>query len=117
VDTGSGAGFYRYWLAGLDKQREVVVRTLIALLMLSTATSSEAQEATKWMVGPSGPTLGMTDITAKPSFTFRTGDTPGAYVTVNPNGTIEYGKDYTPDAAARIFWDALGFERKARNCQ
>ena len=29
-------------------------------------------------------------------------------VTINPNGTIEYGKDYTPDKAAKMFWEALG---------
>ena len=29
-------------------------------------------------------------------------------VTIHPDGTIEYGKDYTPDKAARIFWETLG---------
>jgi len=29
-------------------------------------------------------------------------------VTIRPNGVIEYGPDYTPDAAAKVFWEALG---------
>lgn len=29
-------------------------------------------------------------------------------VTIRPNGVIEYGPDYTPDAAAKAFWEALG---------
>jgi hypothetical protein len=38
----------------------------------------------------------------------------GQLVTIRPNGEIEYGKDYTPDAAAKAFWDAIGLERKNR---
>lgn len=30
-----------------------------------------------------------------------------ALVTVKPDGTLEYGEGYTPDEAARTFWDAL----------
>lgn len=29
-------------------------------------------------------------------------------VTIHPDGTIEYGKDYTPDTAAKVFWEAIG---------
>ena len=29
-------------------------------------------------------------------------------VTIHPNGAIEYGPNYTPDEASRIFWEALG---------
>jgi|SRR5690348_2341492 len=29
-------------------------------------------------------------------------------VTIHLDGTIEYGKDYTPDKAAKVFWEALG---------
>ena len=29
-------------------------------------------------------------------------------VTIKPDGVIEYSPDYTPDAAAKIFWEALG---------
>lgn len=32
-------------------------------------------------------------------------------VTIRPNGTIEYGANYTPDAAAKILWEAVGFRR------
>lgn len=28
-------------------------------------------------------------------------------VTIRPDGTITYGKDYTPELAAKIFWEAL----------
>lgn len=35
-------------------------------------------------------------------------------VIIHPDGRIEYGEGYTPDAAAKIFWDALGYERKQR---
>lgn len=30
-----------------------------------------------------------------------------ALVTIRPSGELEYGADYTPDEAARRFWDAL----------
>lgn len=29
-------------------------------------------------------------------------------VVVHTDGTVEYGKDYTPDKAARQFWEAMG---------
>jgi len=29
-------------------------------------------------------------------------------VTIHPNGTIEYGPNYTPDETTRVFWEALG---------
>jgi len=35
-------------------------------------------------------------------------------VTIKPDGEIVYGEGYTPDAAAKAFWDALGYERKRR---
>jgi hypothetical protein len=28
-------------------------------------------------------------------------------VTIHPNGTLEYGPGYSPDEAARRFWDAM----------
>jgi hypothetical protein len=45
----------------------------------------------------------------KPSITIA------GLVTIRPDGQIEYHEGYTPDIAARIFWDALGVERKARS--
>ncbi len=44
-----------------------------------------------------------------PSFTIAN------LVTIRPDGTIEYGEGYTPDAAAKEFWDAIGLERKQRS--
>ena len=32
---------------------------------------------------------------------------PEPLVTVKCDGTITYGKDYEPDKAARIFWEAM----------
>lgn len=39
-------------------------------------------------------------------------------VTINPDGTLDYGPDYNPDEAARIFWDSLRRYMGARctNC-
>ncbi len=48
-------------------------------------------------------------VSQNPSFTIRVGKT---MVTIRPDGTIEYGEGYTPDAAAKAFWDAMGLERK-----
>jgi len=28
-------------------------------------------------------------------------------VTIHPDGTLEYGEGYTPDEAARLFWEAM----------
>lgn len=39
---------------------------------------------------------------------------PDAWVTIAHDGTITYGPGYTPDAAAKVFWDAVGLERKCR---
>lgn len=46
-----------------------------------------------------------------PSLTINVGKT---HVTIQPDGTIIYGEGYTPDAAAKAFWDAVGLERKER---
>ncbi len=35
----------------------------------------------------------------------------GGLVTIHPDGTIEYGPGYTPDAAAKVFWQAIGEQR------
>jgi hypothetical protein len=39
-------------------------------------------------------------------------------VSIHPDGTLEYGPGYEPDAAARTFWDALRRYMPARcpNC-
>lgn len=43
---------------------------------------------------------------APPDIIIASGD-GGPLVTIHPNGELEYGPDYTPDEAARAFWDAL----------
>lgn len=35
-------------------------------------------------------------------------------VTIKPNGELKYGPGYTPDEAARCFWDALRYLAPAR---
>ena len=35
------------------------------------------------------------------------GENGASLVTIHPTGELEYGPDYTPDEAARAFWDAL----------
>ena len=49
-------------------------------------------------------------------FTQKSGDRyeSKALVTIRPDGSIEYGEGYTPDAAAKALWDAVGLERKCR---
>jgi hypothetical protein len=32
---------------------------------------------------------------------------PETFVIVHPDGTLEYGPGYTPDAAAKAFWEAI----------
>lgn len=32
-------------------------------------------------------------------------------VTIKPDGSIEYGPNYTPDATAKAMWEAMGFRR------
>ena len=44
------------------------------------------------------------------------GDKRGLLVSIKPDGTLEYGKDYTPDAAAKVFWEAMAAEA-ARVCK
>ncbi len=36
------------------------------------------------------------------------GDGLDFLVKIHPDGSLEYGPDYTPDEAARVFWSALG---------
>ena len=31
----------------------------------------------------------------------------GAVITIKADGTVEYSRDYTPDEAARAFWEAV----------
>lgn len=45
------------------------------------------------------------------------GNPTHALVTIKPSGEILYSDDYRPDEAAKIFWNAVGFEAKARNCK
>lgn len=35
------------------------------------------------------------------------GDDGVPLVRIHPDGTLEYGPNYTPDEAARTFWDAM----------
>ncbi|REE61472.1 hypothetical protein BX257_4051 [Streptomyces sp. 3212.3] len=37
----------------------------------------------------------------------------GQLVAIHPDGRLEYGPDYTPDAAARAFWEAMAARRRS----
>ncbi len=80
------------------------------LLMLSIARADDLT------VQGGGMLFGI-DPGSQPSLRIQAGKAPDAYVTIKPDGAIEYGKDYTPDGAARALWDAVGVERAARNCK
>jgi hypothetical protein len=51
--------------------------------------------------------------TAPPSISIL-GEDRRPLVTIQPNGTLEYGPGYDPDEAARRFWDAMRFHMPAR---
>lgn len=54
---------------------------------------------------------------AVPTITINS-DSGRPLVTINPNGTLEYGEGYDPDDAARRFWEALRIHMPHRcpNC-
>lgn len=85
-----------------------MIRRLGALMLLSTPALAEDV----WVmpqIGGISSGLVLLRITM--------GKSPEAFVAIKPTGEIEYGKDYTPDAAAKALWDAIGTERAARNCK
>lgn len=49
-----------------------------------------------WVINPPPP----------PNITIN-GEDGNPLVIIHPNGELEYGPTYTPDAAARAFWDAM----------
>jgi hypothetical protein len=49
-----------------------------------------------------------------PSISIMSEDNLTPLVTIHPNGTLEYGPGYTPDEAARRFWDAMRHLAPAR---
>lgn len=62
-----------------------------------------------------GPTEGVVIAPpAAPSISILSEDNRTPLVTIHPNGTLEYGPDYTPDEAARRFWDAMRHLAPAR---
>lgn len=85
--------------------------TVVLFLLLAVAPAV-AEETSPLF----SSTVTMFNTNVKPSLSIRMGDAPDAYVIIHPDGSIEYGKDYAPDAAAKVLWDAVGIERKARNC-
>lgn len=36
----------------------------------------------------------------------------GILVSINPDGSLEYGENYEPDEAARVFWEAMARQRE-----
>lgn len=83
---------------------------------IGTMTSTESSEATTGELKFKSADIGSQTLTfgnfnSNLSLTVSVGKT---YVTIKPDGEIVYGEGYTPDAAAKAFWDALGYERKQR---
>lgn len=54
------------------------------------------------------------DFTPKPQTITITGADNAPLVTIHPDGTLDYGPDYTPDAAAHAFWEAMRCYMPAR---
>jgi len=107
-DTAIGATPHRDpepRVVGLDhfKAMGAVSHTVVATGPQGTPTSDET--ASHFVV----------DTAALQSFTLQPppntiqimGENGTPLVTIHPTGELEYGPDYTPDEAARCFWDAL----------
>ena len=87
--------------------KRIVIVIAIAIAA-GVGQASRAQDAgsSEWVRG--------TIITLNnPSFRISAGK---LLVTIKPDGSLEYGSDYTPDAAAKAFWDAVQDEGR-RRCQ
>lgn len=74
-----------------------MMRIIVAVLMLAVFVPARAEDIPSWTsgsvsIGAFGP----------PSIVISN------LVTIKPDGTIVYGPNYTPDEAARVFWEALG---------
>ena len=44
-------------------------------------------------------------------FTLVISGSDGPIVSIRPDGTIEYGPNYVPDEAAKVFWTAVSYNR------
>lgn len=92
-----------------------MTRIIIALAMFFASGLTYAQDIGGGVIGQDTSGTSHFWIPSNPlSIVISSGN---VLVTIKPDGTIEYGKDYTPDAAAKAFWNAVLIERKARNCQ
>jgi hypothetical protein len=82
-----------------------MLTTLLFLFLLSA--SALAKDVT--LSPRSGATFTAVTSDQPNTITFSFGVENGAdnYVRLNPNGTIEYGKDYHPDKGAKEFWDLI----------
>jgi hypothetical protein len=90
---------------------------VLALLMMgSVALAEEVKPLSPLWSGNGSISVGTTD-PGPMSLRIQTGKSPEAFVTIQPDGTIIYGKDYAPDEAAKALWDAVGGERRARDCK
>lgn len=57
-----------------------------------------------WVIQPGPPN----------AMSFRVVEPSGPVVTIHPDGTIEFGKGYTPEGAALVFWREVA--RMNRRC-
>lgn len=74
--------------------------TLFCLLIASPAFAE--QDGTSYIVKRNTPTV--------QTFLLSIENAEGALVKIRPDGSIVYGQKYTPDEAAKIFWEAMGKE-------
>lgn len=61
-----------------------------------------------WFLAKQASTTIRIPIVREVSYFFLFGDDGNLLVCVGRDGKVEYGSNYTPDEAARIFWEALG---------
>lgn len=48
----------------------------------------------------------------EPTYMIVIRDAKGMLVGIKPDGTLEYGKNYAPAAAAKLFWEAMAIEAR-----
>ncbi len=66
---------------------------------------------TKSRTATTAPDLGVSGVGTTIAWTVKPSLNVLSLVTIHPDGKIEYHEGYTPDAAAKAMWDAMGFRR------
>lgn len=96
-------------------KRLVAVAILLGASVANAETPSSGSTLGPAIVSSNGLAVGTTVaplVMFGPPSIVIDGANGSPLVTIKPDGTIVYGDGYTPDAAAKAFWDAVG--RRAR---